>query len=174
MKRAAKSGARVLVLESNDQIAAETLDVQNRIRERAYELSQLRGHSGREFDDWLTAESEIISVPPVELIENAGVFELRFAVPGVNPSDIQVMTSSEEVLVKCYFHHEHAPDGAIVHLCDFKSATVFRSVPFPALIDKKSMRTQLIDGILHVTTAKEGKERPKRASTRKAPAKKKR
>ena len=67
MKRETKFPARLVVLNSDDPISAETEEIQSRIRERAYELSKERGHAGREVDDWLTAESEIISVPPVEL-----------------------------------------------------------------------------------------------------------
>ena len=43
MKRARKSAARVVVLENNDRISEETEEIQNRIRERALQLSQERG-----------------------------------------------------------------------------------------------------------------------------------
>src|SRR5438552_9113272 len=59
MKTTTKSAAKLVVLENDDLIASETEELQERVRDRAYELSQLRGHSGREVDDWLTAESEI-------------------------------------------------------------------------------------------------------------------
>ncbi len=39
---------------------AETLPLEDRVRERAYELYVLRGNeSGSELDDWLQAEQEI-------------------------------------------------------------------------------------------------------------------
>ena len=53
MKRATKFPARLVVLQSNDPISAETEEIQSRIRERAYELSRERGHAGREVDDKL-------------------------------------------------------------------------------------------------------------------------
>ena len=46
MKRETKFPARLVVLDSNDPISAETEEIQSRIRERAYELSQERGHAG--------------------------------------------------------------------------------------------------------------------------------
>ncbi|MDT5269904.1 MAG: hypothetical protein QOH49_2090 [Acidobacteriota bacterium] len=40
-----------------------TTDLRGVIAQRAYELYQLRGaHPGREFDDWLEAEREVLSV----------------------------------------------------------------------------------------------------------------
>ena len=68
MKRATKSAVKLVVLENDDRISAETEEIQNRIRERAFQLSQEREHAGREMDDWLTAESEIISVAQPLLI----------------------------------------------------------------------------------------------------------
>ena len=77
MKRATKSATKLVVLDNNDPISKETEQLQSRIRDRAYQLSQERGHAGREVDDWLTAESEIIAVPPAELIEKDGTFEVK-------------------------------------------------------------------------------------------------
>jgi len=49
------------MIETND-----TTDLSGVIAQRAYELFQLRGgHPGREFEDWLEAEREVLSaVPP--------------------------------------------------------------------------------------------------------------
>jgi hypothetical protein len=47
-------------LETNN-----TTDLRGVIAQRAYELYQLRGgHAGREFEDWLEAEREVLSALP--------------------------------------------------------------------------------------------------------------
>src|SRR5579862_7695395 len=51
MKRATKPATKLMVLENDDLISSETEQLQERIRARAFELSQQRGHSGRETDD---------------------------------------------------------------------------------------------------------------------------
>jgi HSP20 family molecular chaperone IbpA len=181
MKRATKSAPKLVVLENDDLISTETERLQERIRSRAFELSQERGHSGRDIDDWLTAESEIISVPPAELIEKDGAFQITFGILGVNLQDMRVLASSDRILVRGdYRHHREAEDG-IVHLCDFKSATLFRSVRFPEPIDVNSVDVELQDGILKITATKlsaagvrQGAAGAKRTTARKAPAKKKR
>src|SRR5215831_16578062 len=135
MKRQNKSTGSVTLLESNEAITAQTEEIQNRIRERAYEISQMRGHPGREMDDWLSAESDIISVPPMDLVEKDGMFEVQIAAPGVGPADVQILATTDQMLVKCVPKHSHRDDAAILHLCDFKSATLFRSFRFPQAID---------------------------------------
>ena len=49
------------MIESNNN----TTDLRGVIAQRAYELYQLRGaHPGREFEDWLEAEREVLSAFP--------------------------------------------------------------------------------------------------------------
>jgi HSP20 family molecular chaperone IbpA len=173
MKRQMKSAGKLVVLENNDPISAETEEIQSRIRERAYELSQMRGHAGREEEDWLSAESEIIFVPPAELIEKDGTFQVQLAVPGINADDVHVMATPDQILIKCEFQHHHDSDGGIVHVCDFKSATVFRSLRFPEPIDLGSTKVEFQDGILRITAVKQGVAQaspPKKQPSRKSAA----
>ena len=169
MKKHKATGTLVL-LENNDAIAAQTEEIQSRIRERAYEISKMRGHPGREMEDWLSAESDIISVPPMDIVETDGTFKVQIAAPGVDPANVQIMTSSDQMLVKCYPKHTHEADTEILHLCDFKSATLFRAFRFPRSIDVGSLDIDLADGVLRITAAKEGLSEARRPAPRKRPA----
>jgi HSP20 family molecular chaperone IbpA len=177
MKRATKSEAKLVVLDNDDLISTETEQVQEMIRARAYELSQQRGHSGREVDDWLTAESEIISVPPAELIEKKGTFQVTLAILGIPLRDMRVLATADQILVRGDYHHSRENEEGTVHLCDFKSVTLFRSVRFPEPIDVNSLEVELQNGILRITAAKASAQhavaRTKRTSARRVPAKKK-
>jgi HSP20 family molecular chaperone IbpA len=157
MKRDPKP-AKLVVLESDDPIFAETERIQSRIRQRAFERSLIRPNDAHELYDWMTAESEVISVPPAELIERDGAFEVRFAVAGVNPDDVNLMLAPKQILLKSDFRHEHSADHGKVHLCDFKSATVFRSVNLPEPIDVKTAQADFDDGIIRVTARKQAAE----------------
>ncbi len=47
--------------DTEPQITREVQDLAEQIRQRAYELYELRGQGdGHELDDWLLAESEVI------------------------------------------------------------------------------------------------------------------
>src|SRR3989442_1547832 len=114
MSKRASSG-RLVVREDPEQIIVENEQVQARIRQRAYEISVSRGHAGREVEDWLAAESEIISVLPVELSEKADAFLVRIPVAGVDPEDIEVLTTSDQVLIKAG-SHSHEAESAVIHI----------------------------------------------------------
>ncbi len=156
MKRQSTSAGKVVILESGDPISAETEEIQNRIRERAFEISQSRGHAGREMEDWLAAESDVISVPPMDMIERDGGFQVRMAAPGVSLADVNVMATREQMLVKCPTRHSHTEDSGVLHICDFKSGTLFRAFRFPEAIDVKSLQIDFEDGLLRITAAKAG------------------
>jgi HSP20 family molecular chaperone IbpA len=176
MKREPRS-AKVIVLENSDPIAAETEAIQSRIRQRAFELSQIRPPDASQLYDWIMAESEIISVPPAEVTEKEGRFEVKFAAAGLNPDDVNVLVTSDQILLKSEYSHEHDAEIGTVHMCDFSSATVFRSVNLPEPIDVNSVKVNFADGIIVVGAQRAGLEQagPKRAATaRKAPAKKSR
>src|SRR4051794_12287609 len=123
MNRAPKPAAKLLILDNSDRIFAETEAMQNRIRQRAFELSLSRPHDAAELYDWIAAESEIMSVPPAEVIEKDGMFEVRFAAAGLNPDDTNVMVTAGQILLKSDNRHEHSADDGRVHLCDFKETT---------------------------------------------------
>ncbi len=174
MKRTAKS-AKLVVLDNDDPILAETEAIQGRIRQRAFELSQKRPPDVHELYDWIAAEAEVVSVPPVELVERDGVFDVRFAVAGLNPDDVNIMVTPSQIVLKSQFSHQHNPETGTVHLCDFKSTTIFRSVTMPQPIDVKSVKADFEEGMLHVSAVKEGAAEevgPKRPATRKTGLKK--
>jgi HSP20 family protein len=175
MKRARKVATKLTVLENNDPISAETEAILKRVRQRAFELSHTRPQDAHEQYDWIKAESEIISVPPAELSEKEDSFELRFAVAGVNPDDVQVMVTPDRILIKSELRHSHDADVGTVHMCDFKSTTVFRSINLPKAIDAKSVKVEFSDGMIVVRAMKQSATQtrpPKATPTRKAPAKK--
>jgi HSP20 family protein len=171
MKKRTKTAGRLMLLENGDAISAETEEIQIRIRERAYELSQMRGHAGREMEDWLAAESDVIAVPPIHMVEKDGAFEVQIAAPGIDLTDVQVMTTTREMLVKCLRRHTHEHETGKLHICDFKPAMLFRSFRFPETIDLGSLNIDLTDGMLRITAQKESSA-AMRSATRKRPTRK--
>jgi HSP20 family molecular chaperone IbpA len=95
-------------------------------------------------------------VPPAELVEKNGTFEVKFAVAGVDPADVNLMVTRNQVALKSSYRHEHDVDSGRVHLCDFKSATVFRSLTLPEPIDVNTVKANFNHGILRLSAMKEG------------------
>ena len=166
MKRTTRS-AKLVLLDNDRLILAETEAIQSRIRQRAFELSQSRPPDVHELYDWIAAEAEVISVPPVELVERDGTFDVKFGVAGVNPDDVNLMVTPSQIVLKSQSTHQHDAGSGTVHLCDFKSTTMFRSVVMPQPIDVTSVKADFEEGILHVSAVKEsaGEELSRKRST---------
>jgi len=71
------------------------------IRRRAFELFEARGHApGRDVDDWLQAEKDVLFVAHVEVNESETAFRMTIAVPGFDADDIDVVVLPKELLVE--------------------------------------------------------------------------
>ncbi len=127
--------------------------MQDRVRQRAYEIFQAHGGGTRAFDDWLDAEHELVWKPPIELSEQDGEFIVEVAVPGIETKDIDVRVTPEDLLVRGRTEHTHARDGGTVHVCEMQSGEVFRTIHFPKRIDPEHVHADYRQGLLHVTAA---------------------
>lgn len=139
---------------SVETLFGEMERMQQRIRRRAYEIFQSRGAGiGRAFDDWLSAEHELLWKPPIELAEHDGEFELDVALPGIEPKDLEVRVTSEDLLVRGSTGHAHAEEQEKVHVCELECGEVFRTVHFPKRVDPEHVKADYRRGLLHVTAA---------------------
>jgi HSP20 family molecular chaperone IbpA len=57
------------------------------------------------------------------------------------------------VLIKAETAHDHTADAGTVHICEFRSGKIFRSVHFPAKIDPNSAKAEYQNGMLRITAA---------------------
>jgi HSP20 family molecular chaperone IbpA len=138
--------------EANGLILNEMEQLQDAISRRAYDLFQDNGSiPGRELDDWLAAEHEMISKPPIDFSEKDGRFEVRVAVPGIDPTDLEVQVTSACLLVKGEMKHAHADENATVHACEFSAGALFRFIEFPKRIDPDRVRAEFSNGMLILT-----------------------
>ena len=118
---------------------------------RAYDLFETRGRAlGRDLEHWLAAEQELIWKPSVELTERDNEFSLCIAVPGVDPQDIDIEVTPEYLLIKAEAHHEHRENTGHVHVCEFESGNLFRSIRFPKTINPDKVKAAFKNGVLQV------------------------
>src|SRR5262245_20422412 len=170
MKNVGNSSVKVVLLENSEPISAETDVIERRIQQRAFELSHARPHDAHQRYDWIAAESEVISVPAMELIETEGKLELKFAAAGVSPGDVTLMVTPNQILLKSIYSHQHNSDVGTIHLCDFKSSTIFRSVTLPFAIDVKTLKARVAGGMVTVTASKAEQAGARRTAVRRTPA----
>jgi len=124
------------------------------ISRRAYDLFRNSGTAwGGALADWLNAERELIWKPAAELRQTDREFEVRMALSGVDPKDLDVQITPEDLLIKSEGEHEHKPEAGTVHLCEFASGRIFRSIHFPETVDPESAKAEYKNGMLRVTAA---------------------
>jgi HSP20 family protein len=149
-------------VKKTTSIFDELDSMHDRIMKRAFEIFDGSGHPfGRDLDDWLQAERELVWKPAIELEEKDNNLRLQIATPGVDPKDIDIEVTPDYVLVKAETHHEHKEDRGEVHICEFSSGNMFRSVHLPKKVDPDKVKAEFKNGMLTLTAeiAKEAQAR---------------
>jgi HSP20 family molecular chaperone IbpA len=124
------------------------------ISRRAYDLFRNSGTLwGGALADWLTAERELVSKPVVEVRQKNGQLEVMAGLPGIEAKDLDIQITPEDLLIKAETSHEQRTDKGTVHLSEFASGKIFRSVHFPEKVDPNSAKAEYRNGMLHLTVA---------------------
>ena len=141
--------AETLPIRRSKSTFDEIERMQDRIMRRAYDIfSSNGGLFGRDIADWLQAERELVWKPLIELEEKDDEFRLQVAVPGVDPKDIDIEVTPENILVKADVHHEHKEKKGEVYSCEFASGNLFRSIQLPKKIDLDKVKAEFKNGML--------------------------
>jgi HSP20 family molecular chaperone IbpA len=130
----------------------------NDTRRRAFELFQRRGCTdGGALDDWLSAERELLSSSPAELIEDERQFRLQVAVPGLDPNNLRITAMPHSIVVRAEAAHHHDKCEGRVHFCEFSERRLLRTFDLHAPIDVDRVSAALDKGMLVITAAKAAK-----------------
>jgi HSP20 family protein len=130
-------------------ILDEMNQMQDRIMRRAYDLFEKNGRLfGRDLDHWLQAERELLWKPAMELREADGEFVLEVAVSGIDPKDIDIEATPDDVVLKADIQHEHEERKGTIHICEFQSGRMFRSIHLPRRINPDKVKAEIKNGLL--------------------------
>ena len=144
--------ATTLPIKKTESIFDELNNMHDRIMKRAFEIFDGNGHAfGNDLEDWLQAERELVWKPAIEIEEKDNEIRLQIATPGVDPKDIDIEVTPEDILVKAETHHEHKEDKGEVHVCEFTSGNMFRSVHLPKKINPDKVKAEFKNGMLSLT-----------------------
>jgi HSP20 family molecular chaperone IbpA len=144
--------SEMVPIHKTSSIFDELKNTQDRIVQRAYEIFERNGRvHGHDLDHWLAAEREFVWNPRVELREKDHEFQLQVAVPGVDPKDIDIEVTPEDVLLKAELSHEHKEEKGTVHICEFECGRMFRSIHLPKKIDPERVNAEFRNGMLRIT-----------------------
>ncbi len=151
-----------IVVTQKDSILDQLEQLHQRIARRAYDLFRRRDGWSDAFDDWLSAEQELITKPAVELREKDGTFTISAALPGVEAKDIAVDITPADVVIQAATEHKHTEDKGQIHRCEFAEGQFFRSLTFPNPVDVAKAKAEYQNGMLNITVPIAPESRAKR------------
>jgi HSP20 family molecular chaperone IbpA len=152
-----------LPINKAKSILHEIEGMQNRIMLRAYEIFEATGHGpGSDLENWLQAEQELFRRPSIELRETDNEFLVSIALPGIGAKDVSIQVTPEDLLVKGETHHEHKEEKERVHICEFGSGSIFRTIHFPKKVDPDKVKGEFKDGIISLKLPIAREEQPEK------------
>jgi len=130
-------------------------EVRNSIARRAFEIFEGKGRwPGRELDDWLRAESELLHPMHLDLAESDSDLTVRAEVPGFHAKELEINVEPRRLTVTGKREtKEETKKGKTVYseLCGNE---ILRVVDLPAEVDISNVSANLKDGILNIRMAK--------------------
>lgn len=152
--------AREIAVRQTHSILDEVAQIHEMIRRRAFEMFESRGDSSfGEMDDWLNAERELSLQPKLEMRRSDGRFEIEADLPGVDPRDLDVKVTGQDVLITAHRHEAPQagqakgggrPEGKDGGRED-TFLKLFGAIHFPEVIDTKAVKAEYRKGHLRVT-----------------------
>src|SRR5215467_1709454 len=148
-------------------ILDEMKDMQDRIMRRAHEIFQQNGSMlGKDMENWTQAARELMWKPAFELSEKDGRFQLEAAISGIDPKDLEVEVTPEDIIVKAETHHKHTEQKGKIHHCEFHHGKMFRAIHLPMKIDPAKVKAEFKNGLLRLTAEIAQADRSKTSRSR--------
>lgn len=143
------------VIVEAERLLNRMREVSEAIAKQAYDFFEQRGREfGRDLDDWLHAELELLRPVPIEITEGDGELKVRAEVPGFAAKDIEVSVEARRVIIngKLEKAEEQKPEPASSP--EPQSNVIFRTLELPAEIDPAKATAILKDGVLNLSLPK--------------------
>jgi HSP20 family protein len=132
------------------------------VRQRAFDLFEERGRQiGREVEDWLRAEREVLGPAASEFAEKDDAYEVRVALPGFEVKDVSVTATPEGLIVHAATKQEKKSEKGQVIWTEFASNDVYRRFVTPNPIDVDRTKATLDKGVLLITVPKAAQPKEK-------------
>ena len=141
--------AEQVPIRKTDSVFDEVERMRDRITRRAYDIFTTSGGIfGKDLEDWRQAEQELVWRPAIELTEKGDQFRLELAAAGVDPKNIDIEVTPEDILIQADVHHEHGETKGDVYACEFAHGNLFRSIHLPKKIEPEKVKAEFKNGLL--------------------------
>jgi HSP20 family molecular chaperone IbpA len=140
-----------VAVQKSDSLWDQIRKMEERITNRAHEIFTSNGSMfGRDLDDWFSAEKELVWKPAIEVKEQDNHYEVQAAIAGIDPKDVKIEVTSEELLIRGETRSERRDEKGKVFYSEFQAGSLFRSVRFPKRVDPNKVKAEIKNGLLTV------------------------
>ena len=153
----------------SEKILDRTHRIYDSIARRAFELFDGHGRTiGRDLDDWLTAERELLHPMHINVSETDGELQVKAEVPGFTAQELEVSVEPRRLTItgKRETKAEHK-DGKTVY-SEQCASQILRVIDLPAAVDTARVTAALKDGVLEFAMPKAEPGKKVRIDTRAA------
>ena len=127
--------------------------------QKAFEyFLQRKDDFGSHFDDWLKAEMEVLRPTPIEITETADFLNVRAAVPGFKPEEIEISIKDALLIISGETKTEEKKEEEKTFLNEWQSNRFCRQLTLPSDVETDGVKATLKDGILSLTLKKKTAE----------------
>jgi HSP20 family protein len=133
-------------------------DTFNTLTRRAYEIFESNGRTfGRDLEDWLRAERELLHPVAVNITESDEAFEVKAEVPGFNEKEIEIGVEPGRLTITGKRETKKEEKKGKTVCAESRSDQILRMVDLPAEIDTEKATATLKNGVLELTLPKMAK-----------------
>ncbi len=124
------------------------------IARRAFDISN-GGWFGRDLDNWLRAEQEVLHALPLEMTESDSNFTVKAELPGFTAKEVEINVEPRclKIAGKRETREEEKKGNKIIR-SEWSADQVLRAVDLPADVDTAKVNATLKDGILTIELPK--------------------
>ncbi|MGH9679333.1 MAG: Hsp20 family protein [Candidatus Acidiferrales bacterium] len=130
-------------------------EIYDTITRRAFDLFEGDGRwYGRDLENWLRAEREMLHPLPVEVRESDSDFTIQAEVPGFAAKDLEISVESRclKIAGKRESREEEKKGKRI--RSEWSANQILRAIDFPADVDTSKVSASLKDGVLTIDLPK--------------------
>lgn len=130
-------------------------DLTGEIAHKAFGFFRQRGGEfGHQLEDWFRAESEILLPVPVEITETKDNINIRVAVPGFKPEEIEVSIKDEILILSGKTEIEKKEEDENTIFSEWSSNKFCRQLILPSKVEAEKVKAKLKNGVLQMTLPK--------------------
>lgn len=139
----------------SERLLDKLAEITKQTAARAYDFFVERGSRlGSHLDDWLHAESEVLRIAPVKIIDTDATVNVTIAAPGFKPEDIEVSVKDNTLIVSGELETEEKKENETTFYSEWKSNRFFRQLALPADVEADTAEATLKDGVLTLVMKK--------------------